>query len=74
MEVTITRIGSSAGIVLPRAALQQLHAEEGQKLLVTEAPGGSLRISRFDPELARQMRYAYEAMDLFPDALKELAK
>ena len=74
MEVTITRVGTSAVIILPKAALQQLHAERGQKLFVTEAPGGGLRISRFNPEFERQMRYAYEAMDLFPDALKELAK
>jgi putative addiction module antidote len=74
MQVTITTIGTSAGIILPKAALQQLHAEKGQKLFVTEAPGGGLRISRFDPEFERQMRYAYEAMDRFPDALKELAK
>jgi len=73
MEVKITRIGTSAGIILPKAALERLHAEKGQKLFLTEVPGG-LRISRFNPEFKRQMRYAYEAMDLFPDALKELAK
>jgi antitoxin component of MazEF toxin-antitoxin module len=74
MQVTVTTIGTSAGIILPKAALQQLHAEKGQKLFVTEAPGGSLRLTKFNPDFERQMRYAYEAMDLFPDALKELAK
>ncbi len=74
MQLTITTVGTSAGIILPKAALQQLRAEKGQKLFVTEAPGGGLRLSRFDPDFERQMRYAYEAMDLYPDALKELAK
>ncbi len=74
MQLTITTVGTSAGIILPKAALQQLKAEKGQKLYLSEAPGGSVRLSRFDPEFERQMKHAYEAMDLFPDALKELAK
>lgn len=74
MEVTVTTIGTSAGIILPKAALQELHVEKGQKLFITQAPGSGLRISRHNPEFGSQMRHAYEAMDLFPDALKELAK
>jgi antitoxin component of MazEF toxin-antitoxin module len=74
MEVTITKVGTSAGIILPKAALQKLHARKGQKLFVTEAPGGGLRISRYNGEFERQMRHAYEAIDLFPEALKELAE
>lgn len=74
MQLTITTVGTSAGIILPKAALQQLKAEKGQKLYLSEAPGGGVRLSRFDPDFERQMKHAYEAMDLFPDALKELAK
>jgi len=74
LQLTITQVGTSAGIILPKSALQQLQAARGQKLFVTEAPGGGLRLSRFDPDFERQMKHAYEAMDAFPDALKELAK
>lgn len=74
MQLTITTVGTSAGIILPKAALQQLRAEKGHKLYVSEAPGGGVRLSRFDPDFERQMKHAYEAMDLYPDALKELAK
>jgi putative addiction module antidote len=73
-QVTVTRVGTSAGIILPKAVLQQLHVEKGQKLYATEAAGGSIRLSRFDPDFERQMKHALEAMDLYPDALKELAK
>ncbi len=74
MQLTVTKVGTSAGIILPKAALQQLKVKQGQKVFLTEAPGGGLKLTRFDPEFETQMRHAYEAMDLFPDALKELAK
>ncbi len=74
MQLTITKIGTSAGIILPKAALQQLKAKQGQKVYLTEAPGGGLKLTRFDPEFEEQVRHAYEAMDLYPDAMKELAK
>jgi putative addiction module antidote len=74
MQLTITKIGTSSGIVLPKAALRQLNAKQGQKVYLTEAPGGGLMLSRYDPEFEEQMRCAYEAMDQYPDALKELAK
>ena len=74
LQVTITTVGTSAGIILPKAVLQQLKAAKGQKLFLSEAPDGSVRLSRFDPAFERQMKHAYEAMDHFPDALKELAR
>ena len=74
IQVTITKVGTSAGIILPKAVLQHLNAERGQKLFVTEAPDGSVLLTKHDADFESDMKYAYEAMDRFPNAFKELAK
>jgi putative addiction module antidote len=73
MALKITKIGNSAGIVLPKELLAHLEAEVGASLSVVKTPGGiELRLPEqdFDAQLA----VARAVMAKRTRALRELAK
>jgi putative addiction module antidote len=73
IELKITRIGNSAGVVLPKDLLAHLDATVGQTLSVTKTPHGiELRVSQ--PDFDTQMAAAREVMARRKRALRELAK
>lgn len=61
------------GTILPKDMLAAMHAELGDTLFVTEAPGG-FRITPYDPEFEEQMDLARKIMKSRRNALRELAK
>ena len=69
----ITKIGNSAGIVLPKDLLARLRVGEGDTLYVTEAPDG-IRITASDPEFAEKMAVAEQVMREDRDILRILAQ
>ena len=69
----ITKIGNSAGVILPRELLARLRAGIGDSLFVTEAPDG-IRISVADPDFAAQMDMAESIMQEDRNILRALAK
>ena len=69
----ITRIGNSAGIVLPKEVLAQLGAEVGESLSVVSTPRG-IELSVEEPDFEAQMAAAREVMARRKRALRELAK
>lgn len=69
----ITRIGNSAGIVLPKDVLARLRVGLGDEVYVTEAPDG-VRITAADPSFAAKMAVAEQVMREDRDILRELAK
>jgi putative addiction module antidote len=69
----ITRIGNSAGIVLPKDVLAKLRAGVGDTLYVTETPDG-IRITASDPDFAVKMDLAEQIMREDRDILRVLAK
>lgn len=69
----ITKIGNSAGVVLPKELLMRLRAGVGDTLYVTEAPDG-IRISAANPDFAAQMEIAEQIMREDRDILRVLAK
>jgi putative addiction module antidote len=73
MALKITKIGNSAGIVLPKELLAHLEAEVGASLSVVKTAGGiELRIP--DQDFERQLTVAREVMASRKRALRELAK
>lgn len=72
--IKLRRIGNSLGVVLPKEVLVQLKVDEGDKLFVTQAPDGSMRISAYDPDFEEQMKAAEEGMAAYRNTLRELAK
>lgn len=73
IEVKVTQIGNSLGIVLPKEALSHLDVEKGSKLTLTKQSHGIL-ISSLDPEFDQAMEIAREGMRKYKNALNELAK
>lgn len=61
MKLKITRIGNSAGVILPKELLARLRLEKGDELYAIETPDG-VRLTAFDPTLARQMEVAEKIM------------
>jgi putative addiction module antidote len=69
----ITKIGNSAGIVLPKEVLVRLRVGPGDALYLTEAPDG-VRLTAIDPDFATAMEAAEAIMREDRDILRELAK
>jgi len=69
----ITRIGNSAGIVLPKEVLARLRVGPGDQLYLSEAPDG-VRLTATDPDFAAKMDAAEQIMREDRDILRELAK
>jgi putative addiction module antidote len=72
-KLKITRIGNSAGVVLPRDLLAHLEVGIGQDLSVSRTPRG-IELSAAEPDFDAQMAVAREVMARRKRALRELAK
>jgi putative addiction module antidote len=73
MEVKITSIGNSTGIILTKEMLTLLRAQKGDKLYVTETPNG-IELTAYNKELLSQMDMAEEIMRQNRNVLKKLAE
>ncbi len=69
----ITRIGNSAGIILPKELLARLRAGIGDTLYLSESPDG-VRLTAADPDFAAKMERAEQIMREDRDILRVLAK
>jgi putative addiction module antidote len=69
----ITRIGNSAGVILPKELLAHLNAQVGEPLSVVLTPRG-IELSAAEPDFDAQMATAREVMARRKRALRELAK
>ena len=74
VQLTVRKVGNSLGVILPLEAARTLQVKEGDKLFLTEAPGGSFRITPYDPNFAKTMNVAENFMSRFKNALRDLAK
>jgi len=75
MNITlkITKIGNSAGVILPKDLLAHLDSGLGDELTVTTTPRG-IELSVREDDFEEQMRIAREVMRKRKRALAELAK
>jgi putative addiction module antidote len=71
--VKITKIGNSAGVILPKELLAHLGAAVGGTLSVVTTPGG-IELRGGEPDFEAQMAAAREVMARRKRALRELAK
>ncbi len=69
----ITKIGNSAGIILPKEVLEHLAVGVGEALSVITTPRG-IELSAAEPDFDAQMAAAREVMVRRKRALRELAK
>ena len=73
IELKLTAIGNSVGVVLPKEALARLKVAEGDTLYITETPDG-YRLTPHDPAFGAQMVAARKIMKKRRAALGELAR
>ena len=73
MKLELKRIGNSTGLILPRDLLTRLGLDQGDSVVITEAPGG-FKVSKYDETFARGLDIARKAMKTYRNALEELAK
>ena len=74
VQLTVRKVGNSLGVTLPAQATQVLRVKEGDKLFLTEVPGGGYRLTAYDPNFAETMEAAEDFMGRFKNALRELGK
>ena len=73
MKLKITSIGNSAGVILPKELLARLRLGKGDELYALETPDG-VKLTTYDPELARQMEVADQVMREDRQVLRKLAQ
>ena len=73
IELKLTAIGNSVGVVLPKEALARLKVAEGDTLYITETPDG-YRLTPHDPAFEAQMVAARKIMKKRRAALRELTR
>ena len=69
----VTKIGNSAGLILPKELLAELGAQVGETLSVTKTERG-IELSRTEEGFEEQMQAMRKAMNQYRNALRELAK
>ncbi|AFL73481.1 AbrB/MazE/SpoVT family DNA-binding domain-containing protein [Thiocystis violascens] len=74
IELKVVRVGNSLGVRLPREALNRLHLEDGDRVILTESPEGGYRLTPYDPEFECQMKVAEEGMRRYRNTLKVLSE
>ncbi len=73
IELKLTSVGNSLGVVLPKEALARLKVGKGDTLYITESPDG-YRLTPYNPAFERQMSAARKIMKKRRAALRQLAK
>ena len=72
MKIKITAVGNSAGVILPKELLARLRLGKGDTLYATELPDG-IKLSPYDPTLAKQLDVAKRIMRKDRNVLRKLA-
>ena len=73
VELKVTSIGNSVGVILPKELLTKLGLQKGDTLFVSDVPDG-VHLSVSDPDFEAQMAVARRIMKERHNVLRELAK
>ncbi len=73
MKLKITKIGNSAGVILPKELLARLRVELGDSIFASESSDG-VRLTASNPDFATKMALAETIMREDRDILNVLAK
>jgi putative addiction module antidote len=73
IQLKLTQIGNSLGVILPKEALAKLKVERGDALFLNETTDG-YSLSPYDKGFEEQMTVMRQVMKKRRAALRELAK
>jgi putative addiction module antidote len=74
IALKLTQIGNSVGVILPKEAMAKLGVGKGDVVYLTDAPGGDMRLSAYDAEVAEEVAMGEAFMDRYRDTFRALAK
>ncbi len=75
LELKIRKIGNSLGVVLPREAVNRLHAREGDRVFLIEGPNGTYQLTPYDPAFEKKiLKKAENIIGRYRNTLHVLAK
>ena len=73
IDLKVTQIGNSLGVILPKELLGKLGVGRGDTVHAVETPDG-FRLTIAEPDFEAQMKVAREGMKRWHNVLRELAK
>jgi len=74
IETKLRKIGNSVGIVLPKEALAQLKATEGDMVVLTETAQDGLALRAEHGEFTKKMQVVDDLCRRYRNALRELSQ
>jgi putative addiction module antidote len=74
LELKVRKIGNSLGVVLPKEAINRLHADEGDRLFLIEGPGSVYQLTPYDPAFEKKMKKAEGIIRRYRNTLHALSK
>jgi putative addiction module antidote len=74
IQLKVSPIGNSLGVILPKEALVKLNAGKGDALYLTEMQGGEFKLTTLNEEVAEEIRLGEAFMDRYRDSFRALAK
>ena len=74
IELKVRKFGNSLGVVLPKEVINRLHTRDGEPLFLIEGPGGSYRLTPYDPGFEKKMAKADDLISRYRNTLHVLAK
>jgi putative addiction module antidote len=73
-RLQLKKIGNSTGLILPKELLQRLGLEQGDEVVVSEAPSRTLTVAAYAEDDEETMRIARKVMKKYAGTLRALAK
>ena len=73
MTLKLTPVGTSTGVIIPKALLHRLRVEKGDQLFAVETPSGLL-LSPYDPKFQEQVEIGTKLLHKHKDVFNALAK
>lgn len=73
MRATITQIGNSTGLIIPKEVAAKLNLKKGDTVNLSETRFG-FAVSRYDAEVDQQIEAAKEGMAQYSNTLRKLAE
>ena len=70
----LTKVGSSLGFIVPKAAQDHMKVRQGDTIYLTEAPDGGFCLTPYSPDFERKMKLAEQIIDEDREMLRLLAK
>lgn len=74
IQLKLTKIGNSTGVILPKELLSRLRVELGDTVFASETPEGGVRLTASDPEFETKMAAAEKIMRQDRNILRVLAQ